>query len=283
MVHLPQDFQFSQSAMQDFSDCQQRFYLRWVKQWRYPAPQSEPMRQLEAMAEQGERFHRLAHQHQLGLPTEALLSALAEDGDDGLMAGWFRAYLNFMAQADLPVQRRAESLLSTALPGLTRRVVAKYDLLAIEPGGRAVIVDWKTAPRRPQRELMAARWQTWLYPFLLVHAGAHLYGGPIPPEQITMIYWYTATPDQPEVFTYDTAAHAACEARLRTAAESIMAREDSEAAFPLTEDERRCETCSFRSYTGRGTRAGAIGLADEEVAIAAADALDFAALEAIAF
>ncbi len=285
MAQLPDSFQFSQSALQDYADCPLRFYLRTIKGQRYPAPDSEPLRLFERQMTLGERFHLLVQQHQIGIPADVLTAALAgdsdPDGENETLATWFAAYLTFLASADLPARRRAETALSMAIPSAGTRLVAKYDLLAVAPGDRAVIVDWKTTPRRPSRDYLASRWQTIVYPYVLARAGTHLYGTLIPPERITMIYWFASAPDRPEQFTFDAAADARAGQRIDAAIADIVARPDDEAGFPLTADERHCQLCVYRSYTDRGTRAGdAVNTLDD----ADADVpIDFDALDPIAF
>ncbi len=82
--------------------------------------------------------------------------------------------------------------------------------MAIEPGRRAVIVDWKTSARRPTGAWLAARLQTRVYRYVLVRAGAHLNAGTaLAPEQVEMIYWFAAFPDQPERLPYNRTQHEA--------------------------------------------------------------------------
>jgi hypothetical protein len=64
----------------------------------------------------------------------------------GLVESYLRSGL-----AGLPQKRYPEITLSALLEVL----LAKYDLIAVEPGQRAVIVDWKTAERRPKRERLS--------------------------------------------------------------------------------------------------------------------------------
>ena len=82
-------------------------------------------------------------------------------------------------------------------------MLAKYDLVAIIPGQKAIIFDWKTSHKRPKDEWMAIRMQTRVYRALLVQAGAYLNGGaPIPPDQVEMVYWYADFPSEPTRFPW---------------------------------------------------------------------------------
>jgi hypothetical protein len=113
---------------------------------------------------------------------------------------WLENYLQ-SAPADLPRERRPEVTLSVALAG--HRLVAKFDLLASDPGRRVVIVDWKTWHARPDRVWLAARLQTRVYRYVLVEGGAALNGGQRwQPDQVEMVYWFADHPDRPERLPY---------------------------------------------------------------------------------
>ncbi len=281
LIALPLEFQFSQSALQDYTDCHRRFYLRYVKGQRYPAAESDPVIEFETRMEQGTRFHDLVHQHSIGIPAALIRAALTVANQDVLL-GWFDAYLD-AGLRDLPPVRHAEMTLTIPLAG--RRLLAKYDLIALVPGERAVIVDWKTAPKRPTRADLATRWQTIVYPHVLTLAGAHLNNGvPFTPEQITMIYWFPATPSQPEIFHHDAAQDASAADRLNAITAEILARPNDENAFPLTPDESRCRFCTYRSYCDRGSQAGnALTVSAIETTDPLAFDLDFDQIDAISF
>ena len=56
---LPVPFTFSQSSLQDYRDCERRFYLRYIEQLAWPAVDSEPVLENERRKAAGEIFHRL--------------------------------------------------------------------------------------------------------------------------------------------------------------------------------------------------------------------------------
>jgi predicted RecB family nuclease len=245
-MNLPDDFTFSQSSLQDYVDCPRRFQLRYLEGVRWPAVETEPALAHERHMQQGADFHRLIHQHIIGIPAE-ILSAQVQ-GEP--LKHWWDNYLQHGLTA-LPEQRYPEMALLTPLGDAT--LVAKYDLLTIQPGKRAVIVDWKTAQKRPKRAIMEARLQTRVYRYVLAQAGAHLNGGAaIRPETIEMVYWYAEFPQQPERFPYSAEQFQADEAELLRLLDEINTRAD----FPLTPDERRCRFCTYRSLCERGEQAG---------------------------
>jgi RecB family exonuclease len=250
---LPAGFAFSQSSLQDYSDCPRRFLLRYIEKLQWPAVETEPVLENERRQREGQLFHRMVQQHLIGLPTEKL-SPLAQPPD---LSRWWENYLE--AKFDLGgYQLHAE--LTLAAPVGAQRLLAKYDLVAIKPGERAIIYDWKTTKKQPRDEWMAARFQTRVYRAMLAHAGASLNGGdPIPPEQIEMIYWYAEHPGEPARFLYSAAQYK----RDWDALVSLIAEIGNHRHFPLTEDEKKCAYCPYRSYCNRGGKAGTMDEMEE--------------------
>ena len=222
------------------------------------AAAAEPVDEYETQAADGAAFHRLVHQHQVGLSRERLTEMVeansdgADDDAAGLLPEWWRNYLEDGPKS-LPALKYAEVGLSAPLGGY--RLAAQYDLVAIEPGTRAVIVDWKTSQRRTMGARLAARMQTRVYRYLLVRAGSALNEGrPIRPEQVEMIYWFANFPDEPELMRYDAELYHADEVLFnRLIAEMELEKRDG---FPLTEDVSRCRYCTYRSLCQRGIEAG---------------------------
>ena len=259
MTALPPDLRFTQSSLQDYTDCKRRFQLRYLDRLSWPALETEPALVHERYMQLGARFHQLVQQHQLSLPAERL-TRLVTDPD---LSRWWDNYLAH-APTDLPAKRLTETVLTAPLKG--HRLLAKYDLLAVEPG-RAVIVDWKTSQpgiKRPKRETLLKRLQTRVYRFLVVEAGAHLNGGdpgkpevPFQPEQVEMIYWFAEHPDQPHHFPYSQAEYETDRDFLTQLIEEIQSLEPHQ--FPLTPNEKRCTYCPYRSLCDRGVEAGDFG------------------------
>ena len=264
-MSIPRDFQFSQGNLQDYVDCPRRFQLRYILQRAWPAAQAEPLAEVEHHMEMGQTFHRLVHQHVLGIPADVLMRTVA----DPALGRWWHNYLTTPPPGLPTALRRAEVVLSAPLGGY--RLIAKYDLIAMSPGERAVIVDWKTSRRRPTRSALERRLQTRLYRYLLVEAGTPLNEGrPISPEQVEIIYWFADFPAQPEHFPYDTAQFMADGDYLSGLIAEIEHRDET--VWPLTANERHCRFCHYRSLCERGVNAGPLDELDDEQA---APAIDF--------
>ena len=243
---VPSHFQFSQSSLQDYADCARRFELRYLERLAWPAPESEPLIEFEQHMAQGARFHGLVHRHLAGIPAAAL-DPLAQEAP---LDRWWAAYQRCGLDG-LPAQRHPEITLTVPLGDY--RLIARYDLIAVTPGERAVIMDWKTSLHRPKRDRLAARLQTVVYRYVLALAGAHLNGDQlIAPEQIEMVYWFAETPEQPERFPYSADQFHADGLMLSRLVQEI----DTRTVFDLVQDEKFCNFCTYRSLCNRGTRAG---------------------------
>lgn len=252
---LPSDFIFTQNNLQDYADCPRRFELRHLLHLEWPAPQTEPIIEHERRMQQGEYFHRLVQQFFLDLPVE-VLSSQAMESD---LAAWWDAFLSDPFIRDLPANRQPELTLS--MPFKNWRLLCKLDLLAIHPGGRFMILDWKTSSRATPRPALAARWQTRLYPFILQHAANHFNEGqPVQADRIEMVYWFAEAPARPERFSFSAEQSSRVEELLTRTLAEIEAT--APGRFMLTADERRCAYCIYRSLCERGDQPG--NLADSD-------------------
>jgi hypothetical protein len=262
-MSLPDGFIFSQSSLQDFADCRRRFQLRYLQHLAWPAVVTEPVLEAERTQQRGALFHRLLQQHLSGVPA-GRLARLIQDSELG---GWWESYLAFYEKELAGLRDQSglsypEISLTAGLGGF--RLEAKYDLVVVLPNGRAMIYDWKTNRKRPERRWLASRLQTRLYPYLLRRAGATLnQGREIQPEAIEMVYWFAAYPGQPERFSYGDTAYKDDEAFLLELVGTIQRLGEGE--FPLTSDLRRCAYCVYRSLCERGVRAG--DLAESEAGL----------------
>lgn len=253
---LDPDFVFSQRSLSDFQACPRRFYLRYVARLAWPAASlsGAALARHEAHLRRGALFHRWIERHWLGIPPHSPAAGAAQAGDDdmaGDLAVWWERFLN-TDFSDLPAQRLPELSLVAALGPY--RLLARFDLLAIEEGSRAVIVDWKTSRSRALLDADAMRrsLQTRVYLYALVTAGAACNGGlPIAPAGCHLWYWLANFPEQPWIrISYSDAAYQADHDLLLALAEDA-ARRAGEHEFPMTDDERQCAGCAYRALCRR--------------------------------
>lgn len=276
---LAADFQFSQNSLQDYVDCPRRFQLRYLLRQPWPAADAEPLAEYERLLDLARRFHQSVQRHHLGLSE----SDLARSMDDEDLRRWWRNYLE-SPPPDLPVSvRRPEVTLSVPLGG--HRLSARYDLLALDPGERAVVVDWKTNQKRPSSSVLASRLQTCVYRYVLVEAGTALNGGiRLSPEQVTMAYWFAEHPAQPEILAYDVAQHAADGEYLDDLITRIAGRAESDQGeWGLTTDERHCRFCTYRSLCDRGVLPGPVSEFDADGAFEISLDFEFEEIEEIEY
>ena len=91
---------------------------------------------------------------------------------------------------------------------------------------------------------------------MLAEAGSYLFGGPIAPEQISLIYWFANEPTRTEDYQYDSVQHEATRAYLTEMVGQVLGHQEE--VWPLTTDENLCKYCVYRSLCGRGIQAGLI-------------------------
>jgi hypothetical protein len=310
---LPTNFQFSQANLNDYVECARRFQLRYLLEQDWPAIESEPLLERERFADLGRRFHKMIQQHVEGISIEAL----TESTNEPELSRWWQNYLQYViasparakqsqltiveiasAQKDaprndavinLPINRHAEVALS--IPLGKYRLTAHLDLIAID-ADRIVIVDWKTERKRPTREQLLKRMQTRVYRYIVTETYQRA------PGTISMIYWFSEFPDQPEILQYDAAQHANDQNFLNQLVQEIETRSLAEvepknsqsplnppqgspvtnlteglgrnerrevqppqgitSEWPKTPDERKCAYCTYRSLCKRGISAGLI-------------------------
>jgi CRISPR/Cas system-associated exonuclease Cas4 (RecB family) len=248
-------FTFSQSSLQDYVDCPRRFQLRYLDKMQWPAVETAPVLENERRQIEGQLFHRMVQQYLIGLPADKLTGLASTDK----LRRWWE---NFLTHGPTVAGYSLFTELTLSAPVGNHRLIAKYDLVAVKPGTQTLIFDWKTYHKRPKDNWMADRLQTKVYPALLIQAGKHLNSGKeFTPEQIEMVYWYADFPDEPVKFTYNQSQYTDDWKKLEQLVREITVKQ----SFPLTEDEKKCSFCVYRSYCERGDRAGEGEALDAEV------------------
>jgi CRISPR/Cas system-associated exonuclease Cas4 (RecB family) len=252
---IPDGFLFSQGNLQDYVDCQRRFQLRHILRQAWPAVEAEPFLEFEHKMELGARFHVVIRQHLSGISESQIESTL---GDEMVINDWWMNYkLSFRQGLLKEIMERGKYFeeISLSTPINKFRLVAKYDLLVLQPDGKLIIMDWKTSQTHPKRKWLANRLQSHVYPYVLATGASTLINRLQPdPAEIEMIYWFTNQPDQPERFSYDIHLF---KDDARYLENLIMAIDQkTEAVFPLTPDVQRCLFCTYRSLCNRGIKPG---------------------------
>jgi len=255
---LVDGFQFSQGSLQDFMDCRRRFQLRYIWGLSWPAVESEPVEDNENMMRLGAAFHKMVHQHQVGIDAERLDLLAVDD----TLKSWWQNYKNmFCVDRGLEnfsgIQKLRgkypEIALATALSDY--RLAAKYDLILIGENGKALIIDWKTSKFPLRRQRLEDRLQTRVYLYLLKKVAERINDGKgLAAEDITMAYWFSAHPRKTERFDYSSKKFESDEQFLINLVDTII-NLDAE-SFQLTSEKRKCRFCVYRSLCDRGQLAG---------------------------
>ena len=166
-AHLPHGFIFSQSSLQDFADCERRFYLRYMEQQGWPAPLAEPQDAVEQALQRGARFHQLVERHRLGVPLDVVYATAATDP---LLPTWLDNYQAALKQFGTFERTWAEVSLATRVD--VYPVLAKFDFIGVQ-GSQVVAVDWKTGTL-PALPILQQRLQTIIYRLVLYRQAAAL-------------------------------------------------------------------------------------------------------------
>jgi len=249
---VPRSNAFSQSSLQDYLDCAYRFQLGHVQTVRCAVPEAEPIAEWEERARRGSAFHWMAQQVIAGVPIDAL-----DPKNDAELSAWWARFKRD-AMRGLPLRRSAEVSLSVPINGV--RLTAKLDLLAVEPGKRVVIVDYKTHKKQTPKTLKT-RVQTRVYRYVVAKAGAAFTDGvPVTPDQIEMRYWFAADFKPSVTLDYSQAEFEADERYLIDLIAQVQAQTD----FPKTDDVSRCIFCTYRSLCDRGQKGGSLDVQDDE-------------------
>ena len=267
---LTKPFTFSQSSLQDYLDCPRRFQLKYIQQVQWPAVESVPYLENERRQIEGQIFHRMVQQYYLGLPPEKISPLASTDN----LARWWNNFQSAVPR--LPGYRIFTELgLSARIGG--HRLTAKYDLVAVKENEARIIFDWKTYMRRPARTRMAERMQTKVYTSLMFEAGSRAVSlAPSDWQNVEMIYWYAEFPESPEKFSSNKSTLQQAWKQV----EGLIREIDARQSFPLTEDKRACDVCTFRSLCERGIIAGETTELDS---IDASEFIDFEQIQEIEF
>ena len=254
---------FSQHSLNTYLRCPRRFWLKYVQQQPWPMPERDNPRVYQEHLLRGRIFHQWLAREHLGLDMEPIVAG----SDDPQLRAWWQAARTFDRDA-LPSGLRVAEL-PIVVPLGDYRLYARYDYLALDPGGEAVIVDWKTLEALPSQRTLRQRMQTRVYLYTLVAAGHVLTEGiPIDPAQVSMLYWFANFPDDSATVPYSASAFQRDAQYLTQLVQEIVGQ--SPEAFACTEDVRQCARCNYRSFCHREEAVAAEGAQDwldEDIAL----------------
>jgi hypothetical protein len=239
----------NQASLQAYLDCPRKYELDYLNNTSWPAAPSSPLAKYETLTELGNRFHQLCQQFFIGLDPQLISSAIS---DPALFELW-QAFLPY-GQTLLKSPVLAEQILR--IPFKNHFLVAKFDLIVKASPSEYLIIDWKTSSSKPNRNQLANRVQTFLYPFIFKEGGSDLFSGePISSSAVKLSYWYPLADKPEEIFPYSDSSHKDIYQKISGLIKLIEDRIDSNSDFPLTDDLKLCNHCHYRSFCERGSRA----------------------------
>lgn len=271
-MELPDKFRFSQNNLQDFSDCPRRFELKYLLKQEWPAVVSEPILEFEQHQQLGRSFHTLIQRHLAGIPAHILEDSLI----DPLLHRWWKNYLLFIK----PFQtHQFQAEVTKTIPFAGYHLTATYDCLVLDTDHSITILDWKTSHFKTSAKTLANRIQSLVYPFIYYET----HKDELSAENISLIYWFPEYPDEPVKLRYSSNQHTDAGVLLHDLIESITNNEPG--GFPLTDNEKTCQYCIYRSLCNRGVKAGCMAdAADIQTEpVSQLDSLDFNSIEEIQF
>lgn len=245
-------FSFSQSNLHNWLVCRRRFLYADIEHLVYPAPVTQSLQRYEQGQQRGEVFHQLAHQYGLGIDPQRL-----QLPDDELLQEWWQRFLQVQHAnlLNLPTNRHPETVLMTPLG--EHILLAKADLIAVEPESRFIIADWKTSKPIPA-SVLATHIQTRVYRYVAVVAGAVFNNGQaVLPEQVEMVYWFAQSPHQPVRLPY-TAQQFQDDQHYFTELVQAILQEETFPTVSHTETETVCRFCVYRNRCWQAVTAGQI-------------------------
>ena len=269
-MKLPVEFSFSQANLQDFVDCEYRFFLRYVRKLEWPAVESEPARIQEEKIQAGHQFHRLVQQYFSGINAQVLEETITDPD----LEFWWRSFIT-LGLKDTPGIKFAEKLIS--VPFCNFRLLAKYDFLLLDESGQVTIYDWKTTRVKPDRIDLLQKVQSQVYPLVLSIGFQGLPGFHLKSiDDIQMVYWFPQFPFDSIHLPYSAEQYEHDFQNLSDLVNTIL--EKPEDQFHKTEETRHCAYCRFRSLCERGVAAGDAEDSASDLSESDLDALSFDAL-----
>lgn len=245
MIRDQETPRLSQHSLGDYAECPRRFALKYKASRYWPGPQaadSDP--EAAAAIRTGQLFHRMVQQQALGLDVTHVLAAEAERLPRlALLWRMFAASPHARPKGEI----FTEAPLHFAFAGAPFMV--RFDRL-VRDGDTWEILDWKTG--KTNRSKLEGSFQTKLYRFALVEAGAvYQDRRAIAPEQVRMTYWDVQR-SRPEEFPYDRTSFESDRAEFSQLAQAVLRPFDEtfsdDPAFPRTPNRLACERCPFDSY-----------------------------------
>jgi len=242
-------FLFSQQSLQDYLDCPRRFELRYLLHIDWPAEESHPMLEREGWFARGSAFHKLARGFLCGIPKATVMKSTS----DPTLILWFDRLTDFLSTHQGAKFWWSEKTLNANLDGFIFTSV--LDAVAAFENGEILIFDWKTSQKLPKKETIGARIQTLLYPIMLRNNIKQIkYDLAFPNSPLKIIYWFSEYPEQQYEFSFSPEQITENSRFIIDLVKIVSSTQPGD--FHLTQDQKKCLFCVYRSLCDRGTKSG---------------------------
>lgn len=247
----------SAAALTAYQSCRLRYRFRyidglyWSKLWGSTSVERLTL-------ERGQDFHLMARRMYAGL-NPGLPSTDSLERNDEL-----RSWLQLLgANLPLTLDRSFYPELSLRLNRPGYQLQANFDLLVVDPNGRAAIYDWKTESRPLNRQRLLAAAQTRIYRYMLCAAGG-VYSpwGIFRPDQVEMVYWNPHYPRKQERLAYSDKEYQRDERDLSEQIGEILATPVR--GLLATTDLKTCAHCEYQMIC-HGRHTERVDSPDEEI------------------
>lgn len=255
MPLLPlEERQMSALALNTYQICPLRFRYRYVDNLLWSKVRGANPDERKAI-DRGQNFHLMARRYYAGLDP----ARVADPVEQRELDAWMALLQGFLPRTfDRAFYPELELRLNR--PGM--RLLAKFDLVAVDPDGRGIIYDWKTERRFPRRSYLTSSMQTLVYRYMLCAAGgSYSPRGRFRPEDVTMIYWNPLHPHRWERLPYSQAQFDKDGAQLQNLIATILRTPRDR--FIATTNLKACEHCEYRPIC-HGRRSDSVDLEEEE-------------------
>lgn len=244
---LGKGFRFSQTALATFYVCRRQFWLRYVLKVQWPAMLTDRMAGWENAIERGSLFHRWVHQDSVGMD---LTDSVRGTGDP-LLQRWWSNWCNTPPMLPKGV---LYSEIQLSVPIQSHRLVAQFDRMIITEEGHLHIGDWKTGLREPEQSVYEASWQTRVYRFVAVEAGAIFSSNSaIAPSEVLLTYWHANSPTALQPILYSDSEHERIRLEIEQSIAEISELPNEIEAFPKCRDRAACSRCTYAVLCARGS------------------------------
>ncbi len=251
------NFIFSSHNMQEFLDCERRFELKYLLKQSWPAPQSEPVLEVEKRIRIGREFHFMIHQYLSGISLSDLLHMNIEPE----LKRWLGQFEAFYGNYSFIDHYSEHSITS---PFMDYFLTAVYDFIGLAENSKLIIADWKTSHLPPRKERIEKTVQSFLYQYLAFENRQQLFGHTdIGFGDIEMIFWNSIHPNDIVTLPYSEKQHEKNQESLIQIIEKIISLPMGK--FSKTDNLKKCAYCQYRSLCQRGIKAGLYDQDQDEV------------------